>query len=91
MTARPHARADQRSRRSAPVLNTHLHTTAVDRLMQTADIAAVIDAAPAGPMALVDDFNARPTAAEMTPIYLVDRHFRDGTKCAERLEWLGAA
>ena len=28
--------------------NTHLHTTAADRLMQTADIAAVIDAAAAG-------------------------------------------
>jgi len=50
--------------------NTHLHTTATDRLMQTADIAAVIDAAPAGSMALVGDLNARPTAAEMVPIYL---------------------
>jgi endonuclease/exonuclease/phosphatase family metal-dependent hydrolase len=49
--------------------NTHLHTTAADRLMQTADIAAVIDAAPAGPMVLVGDLNARPTAAEMVPIY----------------------
>jgi endonuclease/exonuclease/phosphatase family metal-dependent hydrolase len=49
--------------------NTHLHTTAADRLMQTADVAAVIDAAPATPMVLVGDFNARPTAAEMTPIY----------------------
>ncbi len=29
--------------------NTHLHTTAADRLMQTADIAAVIDAAPDTP------------------------------------------
>jgi endonuclease/exonuclease/phosphatase family metal-dependent hydrolase len=47
--------------------NTHLHTTATDRLMQTADIASVIDAAPAGPKVLVGDFNARPTAAEMVP------------------------
>jgi endonuclease/exonuclease/phosphatase family metal-dependent hydrolase len=49
--------------------NTHLHTTAADRLMQTGDIAGVIDAAPDGPMVLVGDFNARPTAAEMAPIY----------------------
>ncbi|CAN5698648.1 endonuclease/exonuclease/phosphatase family protein [soil metagenome] len=49
--------------------NTHLHTTAVDRLMQTADIAAVIDAAPEGSKVLVGDFNARPTAVEMQPIY----------------------
>ena len=49
--------------------NTHLHTTAADRLMQTADIAGVIDAAAAGSKVLMGDFNARPTAAEMVPIY----------------------
>ena len=49
--------------------NTHLHTTAVDRLMQTADIASVIDAAPEGSKVLVGDFNARPPAAEMVTIY----------------------
>ncbi len=49
--------------------NTHLHTTAADRLMQTADIAEVIDAAPEGSKVVVGDFNARPTAAEMIPIY----------------------
>ncbi len=50
--------------------NTHLHTTAADRLLQTADIAGVIDAAPEGPRLLMGDFNARPTTAEMQPIYL---------------------
>jgi endonuclease/exonuclease/phosphatase family metal-dependent hydrolase len=49
--------------------NTHLHTTAADRLLQTADIAAVIDAVQAGSKVLVGDFNARPTAAEMAPIH----------------------
>ena len=49
--------------------NTHLHTTATDRLLQTAAVAAEIDSAPAGSKVLVGDFNAIPTAAEMTPIY----------------------
>jgi endonuclease/exonuclease/phosphatase family metal-dependent hydrolase len=49
--------------------NTHLHTTAADRLMQTAVIGERIDAAPAGSKVLVGDFNARPTAAEMTPVF----------------------
>lgn len=49
--------------------NTHLHTTAADRLMQTADIAGVIDAASKGSKVLVGDLNARPTAVEMRPIY----------------------
>jgi endonuclease/exonuclease/phosphatase family metal-dependent hydrolase len=48
--------------------NTHLHTTAADRLLQTAVIAAVVDTAPAGSKVLVGDFNARPTAAEIAPI-----------------------
>jgi endonuclease/exonuclease/phosphatase family metal-dependent hydrolase len=59
--------------------NTHLHTTAVDRLMQTADIAQVIDASPDGPMVLMGDFNARPTAAEMVPIFA---RFTDGWSVA---------
>jgi endonuclease/exonuclease/phosphatase family metal-dependent hydrolase len=53
---------------------THLHTTDVDRLLQTADIAGVIDAAPKGPKILMGDFNARPTAVEMQPIH---SRFRD--------------
>jgi endonuclease/exonuclease/phosphatase family metal-dependent hydrolase len=48
--------------------NTHLHTTAVDRLMQTAEIAGIIDAAGAGSKVMVGDFNARPTTEEMVPI-----------------------
>jgi endonuclease/exonuclease/phosphatase family metal-dependent hydrolase len=48
--------------------NTHLHTTAADRLMQTADIAEVIDGAADGSKVIVGDFNARPTAAELAPI-----------------------
>ena len=49
--------------------NTHLHTTAGDRLMQTTDIAEVVDAAPQGSKVLVGDFNARPTTVEMAPIH----------------------
>ena len=58
--------------------NTHLHTTAQARELQTVDIAAVLDARPTGPTLLMGDFNARSTfttaAPEMTPIYarLVD-------------------
>jgi endonuclease/exonuclease/phosphatase family metal-dependent hydrolase len=65
--------------------NTHLHTTAADRLMQTADIAAVLDAAPAGPKVLVGDFNARPTAAEMVPIFsrFLDAWLEAGAPTAE--------
>ena len=52
---------------------THLHTAQADRLLQTEDIAAVIDAAPEGPKVLVGDFNARSTftttVPEMLPIY----------------------
>jgi endonuclease/exonuclease/phosphatase family metal-dependent hydrolase len=49
--------------------NTHLHTTQTDRLMQTALIASVIDAAPQGSKVFTGDFNARPTAPEMVPIF----------------------
>ncbi len=52
---------------------THLHTVKADRLLQTEDIAAVLDAAPAGAKILVGDFNARSTftttVSEMVPIY----------------------
>lgn len=52
---------------------THLHTAQADRLLQTADIAQFMDAAPPGPRVLVGDFNARSTftttVAEMVPIY----------------------
>jgi endonuclease/exonuclease/phosphatase family metal-dependent hydrolase len=51
------------------LFNTHLHTTATDRLLQTAVIGDVIDAAPAGSKVFVGDLNARPTAAEMVPVY----------------------
>lgn len=60
------------------VYNTHLHTRVADRLLQTQDIAAVLDAAPQGPRIVMGDFNARSTftttVAEMAPIYarLVD-------------------
>jgi endonuclease/exonuclease/phosphatase family metal-dependent hydrolase len=65
--------------------NTHLHTTAADRLMQTADIAEAIDAAAEGSKVLVGDFNARPTAAEMTPIYarFVDAWLNAGVATAD--------
>lgn len=47
--------------------NTHLHTAAADRLLQTEVIAKAIDVA-AGPIVMVGDFNARPTAKELEPI-----------------------
>ena len=49
--------------------NTHLHTTAPDRLLQTADIAGVVDAAGNAAKVMVGDFNARPTAVELQPIF----------------------
>ena len=65
--------------------NTHLHTTAADRLMQTAEIATAIDAAPQGPRVMVGDFNARPAAAEMAPINqrLVDAWQAGGAPATE--------
>jgi endonuclease/exonuclease/phosphatase family metal-dependent hydrolase len=48
--------------------NTHLHTTAADRLLQAAEIARVLDAAGNGPLVITGDFNARPTAPELAPI-----------------------
>jgi endonuclease/exonuclease/phosphatase family metal-dependent hydrolase len=48
--------------------NTHLHTTAADRLLQTPEIAMATDAAGPGLTVLVGDFNARPEAAELQPL-----------------------
>ena len=48
--------------------NTHLHTTAADRLLQTAQIGAIVDAAPPGIKVLTGDFNARPGTPELAPI-----------------------
>jgi endonuclease/exonuclease/phosphatase family metal-dependent hydrolase len=50
------------------VYNTHLHTTQQDRLLQTAVVAATLDAAPDGPKLLMGDLNARPTTPEIAPI-----------------------
>ena len=49
--------------------NTHLHTTEADRLLQTAAIAQAIDLAAEEPKVMVGDFNARPTATEMQPVF----------------------
>jgi endonuclease/exonuclease/phosphatase family metal-dependent hydrolase len=49
--------------------NTHLHTTEADRLLQTASVAEVIDAAAPGAKVMVGDFNARPTATELQPLF----------------------
>ena len=49
--------------------NTHLHTTEADRLLQTAAIAQAIDLAADEPKVMVGDFNARPTATEMQPLF----------------------
>ena len=49
--------------------NTHLHTTEADRLLQTASIARAIDAAGPGARVVVGDFNARPTAPELEPLF----------------------
>jgi endonuclease/exonuclease/phosphatase family metal-dependent hydrolase len=50
------------------VFNTHLHTTADARLLQTAEIARVLDAAPLGPKILMGDFNAHPNEVELKPV-----------------------
>jgi endonuclease/exonuclease/phosphatase family metal-dependent hydrolase len=49
--------------------NTHLHTTAADRLLQTAYIAPALDSATPELTVVVGDFNARPTAAELEPLF----------------------
>ncbi|HUG52847.1 MAG TPA: endonuclease/exonuclease/phosphatase family protein [Vicinamibacteria bacterium] len=50
------------------VFHTHLHTTAADRVLQSADVAGALDSAPAGPKVLMGDLNAGPDAAEMQPL-----------------------
>jgi endonuclease/exonuclease/phosphatase family metal-dependent hydrolase len=50
------------------VYNTHLHTTIPARELQTQAIPSLIGT-PAEPVVLMGDFNARPNAAEMAPIY----------------------
>ena len=68
--------------------NTHLHTTAADRLLQTAQIATVIDAAPPGMKVLTGDFNARPGTPELAPIQprLVDALQSAGKASADNPE-----
>lgn len=65
--------------------NTHLHTTQTDRLLQTVRIAEVVDAAPEGSKVIVGDFNARPTAPEMGPIFarFVDAWVEAGVPTAQ--------
>ena len=48
--------------------NTHLHTTAADRSLQTAEVARILESAGDGARILVGDFNARPSAPEMAPL-----------------------
>ena len=50
------------------VYNTHLHTTAADRLLQAPAIAVATDAGGPGPKVLLGDFNARPDATELEPL-----------------------
>ncbi|HEY8551190.1 MAG TPA: endonuclease/exonuclease/phosphatase family protein [Vicinamibacterales bacterium] len=70
--------------------NTHLHTAAADRLLQTAAIAETIDNAPAGSKVLMGDFNAGPTTAEMVPIFarFVDAWTAAGVPTPENPEGL---
>ena len=50
--------------------NTHLHHTAApDRSLQTVRIGEIMDAAPGELRVIVGDFNARPPAPEMAPIF----------------------
>jgi endonuclease/exonuclease/phosphatase family metal-dependent hydrolase len=50
--------------------NTHLHhTTAPDRSLQTVRIGEIMDAAPGEVRVILGDFNARPNAPEMVPIF----------------------
>lgn len=56
--------------------NTHLHhTNAPDRSLQTLRIGEIMDGAPSELRVILGDFNARPTAAEMVPIF---SRFLDG-------------
>lgn len=53
--------------------NTHLHHRPLeefpDRQLQAERIGEIMDVAPAGSKVMTGDFNARPTAAEMAPIF----------------------
>ena len=50
--------------------NTHLHhTNAPDRSLQTVRIGEIMDAAPGELRVILGDFNARPPAPEMVPIF----------------------
>lgn len=70
--------------------NTHLHTTAADRLLQTAAIAQAIDVAAPGPMVIAGDFNARPEAKELEPIFarLTDAWARAGARTGDNPDGL---
>ena len=65
--------------------NTHLHTTESDRRLQTAAIAQAIDAAAPRPMVVAGDFNARPEAKELEPIFfrLTDAWTKAGARTAD--------
>lgn len=49
-------------------LNTHLHTTLADRVVQVQAIAGWVQGV-ADPIVLVGDFNARPTETSLPPLY----------------------
>lgn len=78
--------------RGVPVrfYNTHLHTTAADRLLQTEQIAREIDAAPEGLRVLTGDFNARPTSMELAPIQarFTDAWQKAGTPAGDNADGL---
>jgi endonuclease/exonuclease/phosphatase family metal-dependent hydrolase len=48
--------------------NTHLHTAAADRALQVEAIGKALDVA-AAPLVITGDFNARPTAPELQPLF----------------------
>lgn len=72
------------------VYNTHLHTTSADRLLQTAEVARVLDAAGKVPLLLMGDFNARPTSPELAPIQsrLVDAWQKAGKPATDNPDGL---
>jgi endonuclease/exonuclease/phosphatase family metal-dependent hydrolase len=70
--------------------NTHLHTTAADRLLQTAVIATELSASADGPAIVVGDFNARPTTPELAPLLsrLTDAWGKAGAATADNPDGL---
>ena len=70
--------------------NTHLHTTQADRLQQTASIAQAVDAAGPGARIVVGDFNARPTATELEPLFarFTDAWTKTGVAAADNANGL---